>query len=246
MRANVFVEGATTLLEPYTPDRPLIGFGQPVARTPAQNQNLSDFYDLLTGIGTPAADLVKQRAMDTAAATQPAAIALARSQYYGALTGLTLEQLVTVDNLVVGGAAPSLGEAQNLKVPSFNRATGDLGITYTPACAGVDNHIEIGRLEDIRHYGYTAQVCAAGTSGSFGFNPGPDSYFFMIVADDGVGTEGSYGRNGATQERPANTKTFNCQLVQDLNNSCTLASTTKAHASESADVGRESQQLAAR
>ena len=50
---------------------------------------------------------------------------------------------------------------------------------------------------DAQSYGYSGQVCSSGASGSVtGFDPGPGSFFFLLVGNDGAGVEGSYGTNG--------------------------------------------------
>ena len=36
----------------------------------------------------------------------------------------------------------------------------------------------------------------------YDFDPGPGSYFFLVVANDGLGVEGSYGTDSVTEERP--------------------------------------------
>ena len=103
-------------------------------------------------------------------------------------------------------------------------ATGNLSISYTPACSAADHHIEFGPLQDVSTYGYSGQECSIGTSGTYGsFDPGPDSYFFVVVGDDGLGVEGSYGTSmtgGPPVERPENLLDPVCTLVQDLSQRC--------------------------
>jgi hypothetical protein len=67
-------------------------------------------------------------------------------------------------------------------------------------------------------------VCGLGAGGSHaGFNPGPGSYFFVVVGDDGLGIEGSYGTGffgGSFVERPDDTLDPSCPRVQDLSQRC--------------------------
>ncbi len=120
------------------------------------------------------------------------------------------------------GATP--GEATELVVTGYDAAMGILSITYVPACAAADHHIEFGRLEDVGTLSYSGQVCGIGTSGAYGsFDPGPGSYFFLVVGDDGIGIEGSYGTSsidGMPVERPEDLLDPVCSRVQDLSQRC--------------------------
>ena len=120
--------------------------------------------------------------------------------------------------------AATPGEATSLMVTGYDPATGHISITWTSGCAAADHHIEYGLLEDVATYDYSGQACGLGTGGSYAsFDPGPGSYFFVIVADDGVGIEGSYGTSwidGASLERPQATLDPVCPRVQDLSQRC--------------------------
>jgi hypothetical protein len=117
--------------------------------------------------------------------------------------------------------ATTPGEATGLRVESFDPATGDLQIDYRPGCGASDHSIVFGRLEEMQSYGYSGRVCDAGGRGRVqDFNPGPDSYFFLIVGNDGDTIEGSYGRDGAQQERPPYAGDPLCNFNQDLSLRC--------------------------
>jgi hypothetical protein len=120
--------------------------------------------------------------------------------------------------------AATPGEATDLQVTGYNVATGELSITWTPGCAAADHHIEYGLLQDVAAFGYSGQACGIGTGGSYAsFDPGSGSYFFLVVADDGVAVEGSYGASwidGAPIERPEDTLDPVCPRVQDLSRRC--------------------------
>jgi len=133
-------------------------------------------------------------------------------------------------SLVLGGGlagsvlAATPGEATDLLVTGFDAATGDISISYGPACSASNHHIEFGRLEDVATLTYSGQVCGIGTSGAYGsFNPGTGSWFFLVVGDDGVGTEGSYGTSligGTPVERPEDLLDPVCSFTQDLSQRC--------------------------
>jgi hypothetical protein len=109
-------------------------------------------------------------------------------------------------------------------VTAYDPVTGDLSLSWTPGCAAADHHLEYGPLDGMATFNYSGQVCGLGTGGSYAsFDPGPGSYFFVIVADDGVGVEGSYGTSrfdGALVERPDDTVDPVCTRVQDLSQRC--------------------------
>ena len=117
------------------------------------------------------------------------------------------------------------GEATDLLV-GRDASTGDLTLQFDPACDAVDHHVEMGPLEDVSFHGYSGQVCGIGVSGSYaGFSPGPGSWFFLVVGDDGSGTEGSYGTSTATGfhvERPEGLLDPSCAFVQDLSERCDI------------------------
>lgn len=120
------------------------------------------------------------------------------------------------------GATP--GEATQLVVTGYDPATGELSISYDPACSAVDHHIEFGPLQEVATFGYTGQECGIGTGGSYGaFNPGPGSFFFLVVGDDGAAIEGSYGTTstgGTPAERPEDLLDPDCSRDQDLSQRC--------------------------
>jgi hypothetical protein len=147
-------------------------------------------------------------------------------------TGDTGEYVVVISNacgpitsraaMVVVGAGP--GEASHGSVPgqqmraTYDKATGTIGVTYTPACGAANHDIHYGPLVAVATYGYTGAACAVGTSGSASFNPGPGSFFFMIAGDNGT-WEGSYGDDGAGAERPDDGASP-CSLPQILSPNC--------------------------
>lgn len=118
------------------------------------------------------------------------------------------------------------GEATNLLVVDRDAGTGEISIQFEPACGSPDHHIEFGLLDDVATAGYSGQLCGLGATGTYaGFNPGGGSYFFLVVGNDGVGTEGSYGTSlvgGMRAERPDDLSDPQCVFVQDLSERCDL------------------------
>jgi len=113
------------------------------------------------------------------------------------------------------------GEPAALHVTAVDGATGELELSYTPACAALDHQIVFGPLADVSSYGYSGQVCSLGVSGAFaGFDPGPGSIFFLLLGNDGAGVEGSYGTNGEGAERPEDLADPVCAAFQDLSGRC--------------------------
>jgi hypothetical protein len=73
----------------------------------------------------------------------------------------------------------------------------------------------------VSQYRYAGRVCGIGNVGQHkGFDPGPGSYFFLVVGTDDNGTEGSYGLDSAGLERPPQTNNLICPAVQDLSRFC--------------------------
>jgi hypothetical protein len=120
--------------------------------------------------------------------------------------------------------AATPGEATQHLVTAYDPATGSLSLSFTPACAAADHHIEFGPLEDVATLAYSGQECGIGTSGAYaGFDPGPGSFFFLVVGDDGVAIEGSYGTSwtgGVAAERPPDLLDPACPRSQDLSRRC--------------------------
>jgi hypothetical protein len=126
---------------------------------------------------------------------------------------------------ICAGSTP--GEAAGLVVQSHDPATGAMALTYQPACGAVDHHLEFGPLAQVATLGFTGQQCDLGVSGNVvSFQPGSGSYFFLMVASDGGGQEGSYGTSlaqGMVNERPFNPSQASCAFVQNLAAACDAA-----------------------
>jgi hypothetical protein len=124
------------------------------------------------------------------------------------------------------GTAGAPGESSDPELPadqmraSWNRVSGAIDVSYTPACGASNHTIYYGELAQVAGYGYSGAACGRGTSGTTSFVPGTlDAAFFVIVGNTGL-LEGSYGRRSTGQERPQDTATPGCDLPQDLSTSC--------------------------
>ena len=115
-------------------------------------------------------------------------------------------------------------------VTSHDRSTRNLGLSYGVACGSTDNHLEIGKLDDLRLlgvYDYQTQACGLGASGSatWVYPDTIEALYFLVVGNDGI-VEGSYGtrRDGSTlTERPEDSTVLTCNnppLPQDLAGRC--------------------------
>jgi hypothetical protein len=124
----------------------------------------------------------------------------------------------------VTGGTPGPGEASApalapLTVPGYDPATGDMTLTYGVPCGATDHNIFYGPLDLVSGYGWTGTTCSIGATGAYsGFNPGPGSWFFVVVAHDGT-RESSYGRDSSGMERPP---AGFCAQQQDLATRCDL------------------------
>ncbi|MCP3978608.1 MAG: hypothetical protein GY716_04640 [bacterium] len=133
------------------------------------------------------------------------------------------DRLVALVLLIVACITPARstpGEAKNLIAVDYDDQSGQVTINYTPACDAADHHIEFGPLNQVHSYAYSGQACALGPGGSASFAPGSGSFFFMVVGDDGVNLEGSYGRDGVDAERPEDVADPTCSRVQNLIDTC--------------------------
>lgn len=109
-----------------------------------------------------------------------------------------------------------------IQVTAFNASTGQITISYGPACSATGHNIELGSLtaSAISTYAWSSRVCGIGTSGTTTFNPGTGSFFFVVVGNNGT-AEGSYGKSSAGVERPESTSAAGCaNIPQNLANRC--------------------------
>jgi len=110
------------------------------------------------------------------------------------------------------------GETSSQTIPTeqmragYNAGTGQIDLTYTPACDAADHTIYYGNLADVSTYTYSGAECSIGIGGSYSFAPGAGNFFFLVAANDGT-EEGSYGKGALDAERP---ETAVCAYPQNL------------------------------
>ena len=99
-------------------------------------------------------------------------------------------------------------------------STGRISLTYTPACQAADHHVILGPLAEVASYAYSGHDCEIGNLGTHeDLDLGPGSAFFLVVGNDAMGREGSYGAATGTIERPEQTRN-QCAFVRDLSLRC--------------------------
>jgi uncharacterized repeat protein (TIGR03803 family) len=121
-----------------------------------------------------------------------------------------------------GLAPPAPGEAApggDMRVTAYDKATGDITVSYGPACQATDHHIVYGPLSGVATYAYSGQACGVGAFGTATFRPGAGSFFWVIVGNTPA-LEGSYGRASSGAERPEASGLAGCDYPQDLTGSC--------------------------
>lgn len=129
-------------------------------------------------------------------------------------TGMSLpfEFAATTVELTATAGAP--GEAVDM-LASWNAATGQVVVSYAPACDATDHAIYIGDLASVASYSYAGAVCSIGAGGSATLDPGPGDVFFLIAGNDGS-REGSFGFDSASIERPEDAALPLCPWPQEL------------------------------
>jgi hypothetical protein len=124
---------------------------------------------------------------------------------------------MTSTSLAVTPSVGVPGEAAGLHA-SWNQATSRVDVTFAPACDSTSYTVHWGALSGVSTYAYTGAQCGV-APGSASFDPGPDSVFFLVVANNGA-NEGSYGtslpQGGPPTERPPRLGTPGCDYPQDL------------------------------
>lgn len=121
-----------------------------------------------------------------------------------------------------------------LVVTELDPVSGRLSLSYQTGCGTVDNNIYYGPLDRVSSLAWAGEVCGIGRNGAYGgFDPGPGSWFFVMVGNDGQ-NEGSYGKallpGGSQPERPPFSGSA-CGVAQSLSHTCSPVATGQACAS---------------
>lgn len=117
--------------------------------------------------------------------------------------------------------------AQMMRITSYDPVAMLMSLSYGNACDATGNAIIFGPLSNTGLYDYTGGDCSMGNSGTvtdWHYSLAPDSFFFLMVADNGS-AEGSYGTDKVglvNSERPSDDLLVPpaCSLPQDLPNRC--------------------------
>lgn len=132
--------------------------------------------------------------------------------------------MASASGLIPPTMAPS-GEASHQNVPAehmsaaWNSSTGQIAVTYTPACSTTGHAVYWGGLQGVSAYGYSGAYCAADVSGSLVFTPPAGDLFFLVVGNNSI-TEGFYGKSSAGAQRPEAGSLDGCDFPQDLSGTC--------------------------
>ena len=89
-------------------------------------------------------------------------------------------------------------------------------------CLASDYHILFGSLANVASLSIDGGVCSIGTTGSFTWSSvPPGGRWFLVVADDGNDTEGSWGTDSSGAQRGGNTISGVCAIIaRDNNGTC--------------------------
>lgn len=118
-------------------------------------------------------------------------------------------------------AAVTPGEPDNVRIAKPSAVSPKVDLSWDPGCAASQVTVVFGPLAAVSSYGYSGQVCALPNTGQAeAVAIEMDSYFFLIVANDGAGREGSYGRSSAGVERPEDLDDPTCAITQTLVDRC--------------------------
>jgi hypothetical protein len=107
------------------------------------------------------------------------------------------------------------GEA-SIRVAALDTGNAQLTIEYDSACLAQRNSLIFGSLDQVSTHAYSGAICDINNSGTFVWDYGADSLFFLLVANDAAGTEGSYGQSEGS-ERPTEAT---CGLSQNVVGTC--------------------------
>jgi hypothetical protein len=97
-----------------------------------------------------------------------------------------------------------------------------VNLTFTNACGATDNTVYWGDLGTLATSGiaWSGRSCNEGTTGTCTFDPGAGNAYFVIVGNNVVGMEGSYGKTSSNVERPSAGPGSPCAYTQVINGTC--------------------------
>ncbi len=102
-----------------------------------------------------------------------------------------------------------------LRAASLTTAPDSMQVSWDAAsCPATDYNLIHGDLGSVASYALSGAVCSLGTTGSYDWAGVPaGNLYFLVVGTDGVGTEGSWGLDGANQERNGSVPSGACGVT---------------------------------
>jgi hypothetical protein len=95
----------------------------------------------------------------------------------------------------------------------------DLELTWDAAtCPASDYHVLYGPLSQVGSLALSGAACDLGTAGTLAWSGVPDiDLWFVVVGDDGLATEGTWGAASDGSDRLGSTASGLCQMIQRSN-----------------------------
>ena len=124
--------------------------------------------------------------------------------------------------IVPPSAVPDGGVVPGTPMTAGRNANGvDIDVTWDVAtCVAEDYHLLYGDLSDVSSYGYAGAACGLGTAGQATVAPPAGDVFWVIVAVDAMGFEGTHGFDGNAAPRPASAGGLCAVAAQVSGSSC--------------------------
>jgi len=100
-----------------------------------------------------------------------------------------------------------------------SRSGGNISLTWDVAtCSGADYHVLYGALSSVSTYAISGSYCGLGVSGTQTWPGVPaGSLWFVLVADDDVSTEGSWGTATGGGQRGGTSVSGQCGMATRSN-----------------------------
>lgn len=121
------------------------------------------------------------------------------------------QKRLTIGTYVVGPS--EAGGSGTLRVDAVDTSSGDLTVSFDPACGAQSHTIYWGNLEQVAQYHYQGAACIDSPEGYARFNPGSGSSFFLVTGRS-ASQEGPLGTDAQGQRRPEAQGVGSCDLPQ--------------------------------
>jgi subtilisin-like proprotein convertase family protein len=110
-----------------------------------------------------------------------------------------------------------------MKASRVDPAGTSINVTWdVSTCASTNYHVLYGDLATVSSYAIGGSACAIGTSGTYGWSGVPaGSLWYVVVADSGTTTEGSWGTGVGGAERGGGSASGQCSMAsRDNSGTC--------------------------